>query len=89
MWLIFYAFTERNLNIWTTKSDCPSKIKVANESLTVAMVEAVECLLSKLWCCSAEDYLWNVSFIEFFMLGVQKRIVYAMYILVIILFYTS
>ena len=40
-------------------------------------------------CCSAEDYLWNVSFIEFFMLGVQKRIVYAMYILVIILFYTS
>ena len=44
----FYAFTKRNLNIWTTKSDHSSKIKVANESLAAAIVEAVECLLSKL-----------------------------------------
>ena len=44
----FFIYTQSKLNTWTTISDCPSKIKVANESLTVAMVEAVECLLSKL-----------------------------------------
>ena len=47
--MIFYAFTQQNLDIWSTLLDCPSKIKVANESLAAAMVEAVECLLSKLW----------------------------------------
>ena len=46
--MIFYAFTQQNLDIWSTLLDCPSKIKVANESLAAAMVEAVECLLSKL-----------------------------------------
>ena len=28
----FYAFTQTNLNIWTTTSDCPSKIDNINES---------------------------------------------------------
>ena len=44
----FYAFTQTNLNIWTTTSDCPSKVDYRNESLAVEVVEAVECPVSKL-----------------------------------------
>ena len=44
----FYAFTQTNLNIWTTTSDCPSKVDYRNESLAAEVVEAEECPLSKL-----------------------------------------
>ena len=44
----FYVFTQTNLNIWTTTSDCPSKVDYRNESLAVEVVEAVECPVSKL-----------------------------------------
>ena len=45
----FYAFAQRNLIIWTTTSDCPSKVDCRNESFTEEVVEAEECLVSKLW----------------------------------------
>ena len=46
--MIFLYITKTNLAIWTTESDCPSKIKVGNESSATEVVEGEECLLSKL-----------------------------------------
>ena len=44
----FFIYTQSKLNTWTTISDCPSKIKVANESLIVEEVSRQILLLIKL-----------------------------------------